>query len=91
MLDFPSVSRYYNRTWNLYEEENVTPVPHTSIWTDKVHYLTKTIIRGSVLAVVVTDGVQPKDGHLFPDIGNARSWLKENGFTQKADHERQDD
>ncbi len=62
----------------------MTPIPFISVWAASVFYLTKTIVRGEVVVVVVPNGVQPQDGHVFPKMSEAKAWLKDNGFTQRG-------
>ncbi len=58
----------------------MTPAPFTSIWNEKTHYLTQAVVRNQVVFVVVPNGVQPQDGHIFPTQREAITWLRDNGF-----------
>lgn len=59
----------------------MTPIPYKSIWTDKVHYLIKCIIRNNIQFALVPNGNQPDTGILFPNIKEAKEYIKENGFS----------
>jgi hypothetical protein len=56
------------------------PIPYKSMWTEKTHYLIKTIHHNDIAYAVVPNGVQARDGHIFLSHRDACSWLKENGF-----------
>lgn len=58
------------------------PVAYTSLGTTSTHYLTKTLLNSKIVVVVVPNGIQPRDGHIFPNMNEAISWLKDNGFTE---------
>jgi uncharacterized protein len=54
--------------------------PYFSKWSSKPSFVLQTLIRGKPTVVIVTQGQQPSDGTVFPNMHSAKSWLRENGY-----------
>lgn len=56
--------------------------PYTNKWCDKPHWLVNTIKNNQIVYAIVPDGEQTSQATLlFPTIREAKTYLKDNGFT----------
>jgi len=58
--------------------------PYVSPWCNLPHFIVPDVRGKDIVSTVVPNGVQRYDGTPFPNMREARQWLKDNGFELKA-------